>query len=205
MTQSLWFILPVALALLLTALALLVAYRRRLPGPIYSCLFWPRLAIARVVAPPHLREVAQISDLVFFGPVPTSPILRVIQRAGVQTVVNLQAEYAGPVRYYLGRGIEQVRVRVVDFHSPSLSQIKMAVDIIEQSAEVKNMAVYVHCFQGHGRSAVIAFCYLVKTTSLTCHQIQNLLESRRSVRGRLYDDKNVKRYIDFIRQRDCAF
>lgn len=109
--------------------------------------------------------------------------MRELHALGVRGVVNTCDEYAGPVRTYRAHGIEQLHIPVVDYTSPSVTQIEQAVRFIEEHA-ARGDKVYVHCkgacylrppaslthIAGKGRSTTVVVCYLMKAHKLTAQQ-----------------------------------
>lgn len=98
--------------------------------------------------------------------------------AGVRGVVNTCDEFVGPVSAYQKLGIQQLRIPIVDYCAPSLSQIESAVKFMEGFTS-KGEKVYVHCKGlspfftlllmqgGKGRSTTIMLAYLMNKHKLT--------------------------------------
>ncbi|ESP00537.1 hypothetical protein LOTGIDRAFT_157810 [Lottia gigantea] len=65
--------------------------------------------------------------------------------------------------------LELVTIGIKDFTAPSLEQVKIFLQIMEQGKQNRK-AVAIHCAHGKGRTGTIAACYLVKTYGLTSQQ-----------------------------------
>jgi len=78
-----------------------------------------------------------------------------------------------------------------------MRQIRIAMEFIaEQRAQGRN--VYIHCKGGHGRSAAIAFCWLLHNRKMSLAQAQQHLLSRRIVRSKLFEQPNMKLFYQEI-------
>jgi hypothetical protein len=81
--------------------------------------------------------------------------------AGVGTVINMCAEYAGPEAAYAQLGIVQHRFKVTDLACPPLHTIRQAVLAIQQAREAQpDRKVVVHCKGGRARASAVVLCYL---------------------------------------------
>jgi len=80
---------------------------------------------------------------------------------------------------------------------PTTKQLQEAVAFIAAEAKQGNK-VLVHCKAGHGRSAAVAFAYLVSSHggSLTLEQAQAHLSSIRHVRKKLYLQANLQSFYE---------
>jgi atypical dual specificity phosphatase len=136
------------------------------------------------------------SDTVIVGCAPFEAFGHVKQlyALGVRGVVNLCDEYRGPVDAYSNMNIRQLWLRTVDHAEPSLEHMQNAVHFIQQYKE-KGEKVYVHCKAGHGRSAAIALCWLMKENpSATAKALNEQMLRKRHVRKRLYTQQQVRAF-----------
>ena len=76
-------------------------------------------------------------------------------------VVNCQDEYEGPLTSYKKHDIEQLYIPTVDHFEPTYEQLCDSVEFIERIKSEGN-GVYIHCKSGVGRSAAVAYCWLLK-------------------------------------------
>lgn len=105
----------------------------------------------------------------------------------MRAVVNMQAEYAGPLDAYaaLHPPITQLRIAVTDHEDPTLEQLEEAIAFIA-ARRARGERVLVHCKGGHGRSAAVAMAWLMTNEGLTPEAAQRRLSSVRHVRSALY-------------------
>ncbi len=79
---------------------------------------------------------------------------------GVRGVVNMCAEYSGPIDAYAKLDMKQLRLPTVDHYESTLDQMIEGVQFIEKF-KAKKEKVYIHCKAGHGRAAAMALCWLI--------------------------------------------
>jgi atypical dual specificity phosphatase len=122
-----------------------------------------------------------------------------LHRDGVRAVVNLQAEYEGPVAAYaaLTPPIVQLRVPVVDHVEPTVTQLEAAVSFIAKH-RARGERVLIHCKGGHGRSAAVAMAWLMSEPGggLAPLEAQTRLSSVRKVRSRLFEQADVREFYE---------
>lgn len=122
-----------------------------------------------------------------------------LHKLGVRGVVNMCAEYNGPLEAYTELGIKQLRLPTVDHFEPKLDYMEDAVNFI-QSHKDRGEKVYVHCKAGHGRAASIALCWMLHADKqLSAKDGNAMLCSKRKVRPTLFKQENVlafKKKID---------
>ena len=113
----------------------------------------------------------------------------------MRAVVNLQAEYAGPLEAYakMRPPIEQLRIAVTDHVEPTLEQLEEAVAFIS-THRARGERILVHCKGGHGRSAAVAMAWLMTNEGLTPEAAQRRLTSVRHVRSSLYKQPALLEY-----------
>ena len=157
----------------------------------------PNLLVRLATRRPYFTDVG---EGVSMGAVPMviAGHVATLHADGVRAVVNMQAEYGGPVAAYaaLHPPIEQLRIPVVDHTEPSLEQLEEAVAFIARHRALGER-VYIHCKGGHGRSAAVAMAWLmsVEGGALTPHAAQNRLSSMRSVRSTLYKQEAILEFF----------
>ncbi|KDO29051.1 hypothetical protein SPRG_06106 [Saprolegnia parasitica CBS 223.65] len=164
----------------------------RIAGRLY---FYPTLPLTYIARRKNYYTL--VDSHVFLGAVPIAALGHVDQlhARGVRAVVNLCDEYAGPVEAYRKRGIQQLWLPTVDHTEPSLEDIRKAIDFISFHKD-RGSRVYVHCKAGAGRSATIAFCWLLhakETWNLS--ETQLYLSDRRKVRKTLGRQPNAIAYF----------
>jgi len=170
--------------------------------PISAMAFWPLVVPSmlkwRINKRPRFTEmgggiICGGSPLVCFGHV------KQLHVDGVRAVVNMQAEYGGPVNTYarLDPPIAQLHLPVIDHIEPTVDELEAAVEFIERH-RAKGERVLVHCKGGHGRSAAVCAAWLMHSEHMTPEGAQRRLSSLRKVRKTL--DKQPE-LLAFYRRR----
>ncbi len=195
-------LLVVSASLLLYALLEKKMLPRSWWRPLSSFFFWPmalpNLLVRLSSGQPYFSE---LDGAVLLGAVPMviAGHVKALHEQGVRAVVNLQAEYGGPVRAYaaLDPPIEQLWLPVIDHTEPSVGQLEKAVAFIELH-RMRGARVLVHCKGGHGRSAAVAMAWLMSESGggLTPEEAQQQLSSVRRVRSRLYEQPDILEYYE---------
>ncbi|KAI9480656.1 MAG: protein-tyrosine phosphatase-like protein [Benjaminiella poitrasii] len=146
----------------------------------------------------------RIDDLIILGALPTPTLIKELhQRKNVNTIINLCAEFPGYEKLYSELNIKQIRLETNDFTMPSLDAIHKGIDEIisiknkQQASPENNNTIYLHCKAGRGRSAAIAFCYLLRIYDLNLAECQKvLIEKRIQVDKDLYKKAEIKTYYE---------
>ena len=135
-------------------------------------------------------------------PLPFAGHVEHLHRLGVRGVINMQYEYRGPKAEYeaMKPCIEQLYLPCVDHEEPSVEQLRSAVSFIRRYADSGDR-VLVHCKGGHGRSAAVALAWLLTKQGgfHTPESGQERLNSVRSVRKKLYAQKNIRDFYSFVK------
>ncbi|OQS00906.1 hypothetical protein ACHHYP_02151 [Achlya hypogyna] len=189
--------LSVALGLFYAAfqLHLLPKPLARIAGRVYFFPTWPLTYLVR-----RTNYFTLVDSHVFLGAVPIAALGYVdkMHARGVRAVVNLCDEYEGPVAAYRAAGIKQLWIPTVDHTEPSLEDVKKAVEFIQFHKE-RGSRVYVHCKAGAGRSAAVAFCWLLhEKPAWTLQDTQAYLNEKRKVRKSLYQQPNIVAYYEML-------
>lgn len=167
---------------------------RQLSGLVSRALFWPTLPIT------FARRVGQwttiVDDTVMIGGAPFDALglPEKLYDEGVRGVINMCAEYKGPVRKYSRLGMSQLWLPTTDHFEPRVEDLKAAVEFMAQHEE-RGESVYVHCRAGHGRSAAAVLAYMIAKDPLV--DVQSLNEElckKRNVRKSLWNQPNIKRF-----------
>lgn len=168
--------------------------KKLLPKPLSRIaakfFFWPTFPIT--VAMRQGKLATQIDKTIWVGVAPTALSLSPsdLKAMGITGVVNMCDEFRGPVASYKELGIKELWLPTVDHFEPSVKDLTKAVDFIKDFKE-KGQKVYVHCKAGHGRSASVAYCWLVsEDPNFEPEKISRQLSSQRKVRKNLHLQKN---------------
>eukprot|EP00808_Paulinella_micropora_P021491 g25946.t1 len=117
-----------------------------------------------------------------------------LHEQGVRAVINLQDEYMGPISTYRQKGWAQLHVPVIDHCEPSVDDLKKCVEFIKKQRG-QEAGVYIHCKGGHGRSAAVAFAWLLsENQGMEPIEVQKKLNTMRKVRKGLYKQRNLMEY-----------
>ncbi|TYZ68073.1 hypothetical protein PybrP1_013082 [[Pythium] brassicae (nom. inval.)] len=87
-----------------------------------------------------------------------------------------------------------------DHTEPSLGDIETAMAFIKEK-QASGVRVYVHCKGGNGRSAAIAFCWLLYARNMTLLEAQEYISDKRRVRKSLYKQPVIVAFYDRLLQR----
>ena len=111
---------------------------------------------------------------------------------GVTGVVNLCAEFRGPETAYRRLAIEHLRLPTSDHVEPAAEVLDAAVAFIRKH-ERAGGRVYVHCKAGHGRSAAVAYAWLVFADrgATSPRAVYAAFARKRNVRRGLWRQPNV--------------
>lgn len=189
---------------LFTTSALLYALfqKKLLPKPVAKVvskvLFYPTFPITALLRINNYWS--QVDDTLILGCAPMSLLNHPskLHKLGIRGVVNMCAEYGGPVSDYSSLGIKQLWLPTVDHFEPTLENMKDAVQFIKD-CKSKGEKVYVHCKAGHGRAASIALCWMMhENKSVSSQELNALLRAKRKVRSTLYLQQNVKSFESFL-------
>jgi len=122
----------------------------------------------------------------------------------VRAVINMCAEYPGPLKKYKQLGIRQLWLPTVDHFEPSLEHLKDAVEFIAEHKAL-NKRVYVHCRVGHGRSAAVVFAWMLyNNPSADPRRLNQKLCDLRDVRKTLWRQPNLQRFHSWLLQSESS-
>ncbi|RHY34000.1 hypothetical protein DYB32_001234 [Aphanomyces invadans] len=154
---------------------------------VYFFPTWPLTYLSRRTA-----YYTLVDSHVFVGAAPMEFMGHVSQMAsrGVRGVVNMCDEYEGPVHAYKKAGIKQLRLPTPDHTEPTLDDIRQAIAFIELHKS-QGARVYIHCKAGAGRSAAVAFCWLLQSTGWSPEEVQQYLSEKRRVRRSLKSQPTI--------------
>ncbi|RLN91296.1 hypothetical protein BBJ28_00018274 [Nothophytophthora sp. Chile5] len=164
----------------------------RVVARVYFYPTWPFTYLAR-----RANYWTLVDSHVFLGAAPMAfmPHVDALFARGVRAVVNMCDEYSGPVAQYKRLHIKQLRLPTLDHTEPSLQSLETAVAFIQEQRD-SGVRVYVHCKGGSGRSAAVAFCWLLHHRGMTPREAQEYLAEKRRVRKMLYRQPNILAFYD---------
>ncbi|KAJ1493964.1 protein-tyrosine phosphatase-like protein [Baffinella frigidus] len=94
------------------------------------------------------------------------------------SVVNLCEEFEGYLKEYEARGVEQLRLPVVDYCSVDEESIREGVAFIDAAVR-ENRSVYVHCKSGIGRCAMVLVAYIARHHAMSLEEANAFVKSHR--------------------------
>ena len=134
----------------------------------------------------------RVDDTLYLGALPFPQDVPQLAELGICAVINTCEEYPGPVKTYKKHAIDQLRIPVLDYCSPTAEQIENGLEYIQRQKERGNK-VYVHCKAGRGRSATIALCWLIRSRDLSpSDAMEELIKKRKLVNRNLHHRKAVQ-------------
>ncbi|CAF1443653.1 unnamed protein product [Adineta steineri] len=121
---------------------------------------------------------SQISSYCYLGCLPLPSDVKILNKIGIEYVVNMCAEYHGPRKTYELYNIKQLYLPTVDSTAPSRKTIEKAMKFMNE-AFINKKKIFVHCKAGMGRSATIVFCHLVANEKMSPENALKLLKEKR--------------------------
>eukprot|EP00928_Gymnodinium_smaydae_P014024 TRINITY_DN15085_c0_g2_i1.p1 TRINITY_DN15085_c0_g2~~TRINITY_DN15085_c0_g2_i1.p1 ORF type:complete len:293 (+),score=30.66 TRINITY_DN15085_c0_g2_i1:58-879(+) len=198
---------------LLTLVVLFAPYfafqKKLLPHQVMSLVghiyFWPTFPLTIFLSWRRGKGLwCHVDDTVLLGVAPVSwlGIPYQLQSLGVGGVVNMAAEYGGPVTIFRTFEIDQLHLPTVDHYEPTLADLKKAVAYIDEHRK-RGSRVYVHCKAGHGRGAAVAFAWLAYTRGISeeaeLEELNRELSAKRHVRKTLFKQPNLRQFASELR------
>jgi atypical dual specificity phosphatase len=144
---------------------------------------------------------SQITEYSYIGCLPTSNDVIQLNRIGIKYVVNMCAEYKGPIKTYQKYGIQELYLPTIDSTAPSLKSIEKAIEFLHQ-AYLKKEKMFIHCKCGMARSATILFCHLIANEHFSPENAIKLIKQKRpEVTTTLTDYTNVQIFLSSLKNR----
>ncbi|MFQ5491471.1 MAG: dual specificity protein phosphatase family protein [Phycisphaerae bacterium] len=135
-----------------------------------------------------------VDDHVLLGAMPSRSDLSRLQAMGVGAVINLCREFRGHTDELAERGLEQLHLPTVDYHSPRPADVLVGIRFITAKVEAGGK-VYVHCKAGRGRSATLVVCYLMSASGMSAQDAYSAVKSARPQVDRGLADRPVVRAV----------
>lgn len=143
---------------------------------------------------------SQITDQCYLGCLPLSFEVKQLHDLGIKYVINMCAEYSGPVKEYQKYEIEQLYLPTVDWTAPTFETIEKGVTFM-RNATKNNGKVFVHCKAGISRSTIIIFCHLISNEHMSPKDALDLLKEKRpEITTSLIHYLPVKRFIASVKK-----
>jgi atypical dual specificity phosphatase len=126
--------------------------------------------------------ITNIDENLAVGSFPMRGDVQTLVENKVVAVVNMCAEWPGPLAEYDAANIEQLWLPTVDTVAPAVEDLRRGLDFMrEQLAANPGKRVFIHCKGGRGRAATMALSYLIVVQGMYVEQAFAYLKGKRSV------------------------
>lgn len=115
--------------------------------------------LARFYTGGPLRRYAAVTNELWIGGQPRGAGLGTLRKNGITAIVNMRSEYDYAELAKL-REMKYLRLPTDDNGAPGLEDLKTGVEFVRQEID-SGGKVYIHCWEGIGRSATMAAAYFV--------------------------------------------
>lgn len=115
-----------------------------------------------------------------------------LKAQGFKAVIDLTREGTADEKYAQAKGLNLLRVKILDNDHPSMAQMKTFLDFVSKP---ENQPAYVHCEAGKGRTGIAVACYRMAIQGWTLNQ--SLAEAKKF-------GLSLPNQIAFLKQFDAA-
>jgi dual specificity MAP kinase phosphatase len=119
--------------------------------------------LARYVTGGPLTRFCRVTGELWIGGQPRGAGMKTLRSHGITAVVNMRSEYDYPELAKIHE-LKYLRLPTEDNGTPTLADLAKGVEFMTDEIEGGGR-VYVHCWEGIGRSATMAAAYLVSKGS----------------------------------------
>jgi len=115
--------------------------------------------IFRWITGTPIKRYSVIDEHIWLGGQPRRTGLAKLARHGITGVINMRSEY----HYTLQKDLSKIHLLLLptdDNEAPSIEHLHEGVDFIQERID-EGGKVYIHCWEGLGRSATMAAAYYV--------------------------------------------
>ncbi len=150
--------------------------------------------IARCVTGGPLTRFCRVTKDLWIGGQPRGAGMRTLRSQGITAVVNMRSEYDYPELAKLHE-LKYLRLPTDDDGAPALDDLARGVEFITDEIE-SGGRVYVHCWEGVGRSATMAAAYLVNKGSTPGNAWKEIRRARPFIRPTAAQMKRLDEYAE---------
>lgn len=151
---------------------------------------------ARFVTGGPLKRFCRITKDLWIGGQPRGAGMRTLRSRGITAVVNMRSEYDYPELAKLHE-LKYLRLPTDDNGAPALADLAKGVEFIADEIDGGGR-VYVHCWEGIGRSATMAAAYLVSMGSTPESAWKKIKRVRPFIRPTAVQVKRLEEYARLI-------
>lgn len=148
--------------------------------------------LARFVTGGPLKRFCRITKDLWIGGQPRGAGMRTLRSRGITAVVNMRSEYDYPELAKLHE-LKYLRLPTDDNGAPALGDLARGVEFIADEIDGGGR-VYVHCWEGIGRSATMAAAYLVSRGSTPESAWKKIMRVRPFIRPNAAQMKRLEEY-----------
>lgn len=144
-----------------------------------------------------VKRYSVIDDHIWIGGQPRRTGLAKLNKYGITGVINMRSEY----HYTLHKDLMDIHLLLLptdDNEAPTIEHLHRGVDFIHEQVSGGGK-VYIHCWEGLGRSATMAAAYLVSQGE-SVEQAWTYIKRRRSfVRPTTVQIERLKEFSHYIK------
>lgn len=144
-----------------------------------------------------VKRYSVIDEHIWLGGQPRQTGLAKLARHGVTGVINMRSEY----HYTLHKDLSKIHLLLLptdDNEAPTLEHLHEGVDFIKERVQ-EGGKVYIHCWEGLGRSATMAAAYFISQGNSIDEAWEYIKRRRSFVRPTLVQIERLEEFSDRIR------
>ena len=148
--------------------------------------------LARYLTGGPLTRFCRVTGELWIWGQPRGAGMKTLRAHGITAVVNMRSEYDYP-KLAMIHELKYLRLPTEDNGAPALADLAKGVEFVTD--EIDNGGrVYVHCWEGVGRSAAMAAAYLVSKGSTPGEAWKRIRKARPFIRPNAAQIKRIEEY-----------
>lgn len=153
--------------------------------------------IYRWVTGGPVKRYSVIDEHIWIGGQPRRTGFSKLARYGITGVINMRSEYHYTLHQDL-RSIHLLLLPTDDNQAPTIEHLRQGVDFIRDQVE-QGGSVYIHCWEGLGRSATMAAAYYVSVGDSIDEAWAHIKKRRSFVRPTSVQIERLKEFSGYIK------